>query len=117
SNLIANSFEFIDMSRHERQPRRTFARKSQRHFAAKTLRGASNENVLTRDFSHSMKLLLLFAFCHTATSRQSPICQQRWDPKEIWTINSDECRASMSAPLSVESVSLALSSRQQTFEI
>src|SRR5262249_2026790 len=117
SNLIANSVEFIDMSRHERQPCRTFARKSQRHFAAKTLRGAGNENVLTLEFSHSMKLLLLFALRHTAISRQSPILPAYTDPKGIWTINSNECRGSMSAPLSLESVSLALSSRQQNFEI
>jgi len=68
--LIADFVEFIDMSRDERQLRCAFARKSQRHFAAKTLRGAGNENVLTREFSHSVKLFLLFAFRHTAISRQ-----------------------------------------------
>src|SRR5262249_29608004 len=107
SNLIANSVEFIDMSRHERQPCCPFARKSQRHFAAKTLRSAGNENVLTLEFPHSVKLLLLFALRHTAISRQSPICRHTRTRRKIWTINSDECRGSMSAPLSLESVSLA----------
>src|SRR5262249_49034179 len=50
------------MARDERQSRCVFVRKSQRHFAAKTLRGAGNENVLTREFSHSVKLLLLLHF-------------------------------------------------------
>jgi hypothetical protein len=71
SNLIADSVEFIDMSCDERQPRCAFARKSQRHFAAKTLRGASNENVLTSEFSHSVKLLLLLHFAMRQSERNA----------------------------------------------
>jgi hypothetical protein len=64
------TIKLLDMSRNERQPGCTFARKTQRHFAAKTLRGTGNKNVLTREFSHSRNLLPLSAVRHTPINQE-----------------------------------------------
>jgi hypothetical protein len=77
----------IDVSRNERQPGCTFACKTQRHFAAKTLRGTGNENVLTCEFSHSRNLRPVLQFATLQSTGSAAVSFSA--SKKYWGIVAD----------------------------